>query len=105
MNDYRAHDPDRQVPPGGVRHHRPSRKGQDPEEAEHYAWGYARRHQRPVCLAVSRRLSVWINQQGEVEARTEATPDQATVPLMRLKGARHGFLWSFSGKGSRVPCA
>jgi hypothetical protein len=46
-----------------------------PEGAEHCAWGYARRYRRPVGRAVSRRRSVWINPEGEVEARTEAAPD------------------------------
>jgi transcriptional regulator with XRE-family HTH domain len=66
-----------------------------PEEAEKYACEYARRNRRQVCLAVSRRLSVWINKEGKVEARTEATPDDANVPSMRLKGSNGRFLWSF----------
>jgi hypothetical protein len=71
---------------------------QTAEDAEAYACAYARRHGRRVCLAVSRRQSIWINQVGEVEARTEATPNQANVPFLRLKGSRDGFLWGFSKK-------
>jgi hypothetical protein len=65
------------------------------EGAEEYACDYARRHRRRVCLAVSRRMSIWINKEGEVEARTEATPDQPNVPVMRLHGSKHMFLWRF----------
>jgi transcriptional regulator with XRE-family HTH domain len=68
-----------------------------PEEAEEYACEYARRNRRQVCLAISRRRSVWINQEGEVEARTEATPEQPNVPFMRLRGSNRRFLWRFQG--------
>jgi transcriptional regulator with XRE-family HTH domain len=71
-----------------------------PEEAEKYACDYARRNRRQVCLAVSRRLSIWINKEGEVEARTEAKPDQSNVPSMRLR-AKRTFLWSFGGSEDR----
>jgi transcriptional regulator with XRE-family HTH domain len=68
-----------------------------PEDAEKYACDYARRNRRQVCLAVSRRLSVWVNKEGEVEARTEATPEQPNMPYMRLRGSNGRFLWSFKG--------
>jgi transcriptional regulator with XRE-family HTH domain len=55
-----------------------------PEQAERYACAYAREHGRRVCLAVSRRLSVWIDREGRVEARTEATPDAPNAPFMRV---------------------
>ena len=44
---------------------------------------YARQHGRRVCLALSRRLPVWVGKDGQVEARTEATPDGPNVPYMR----------------------
>jgi hypothetical protein len=50
------------------------------------------------CLAVSRRRSMWINRDGQVEDRTQATSGQAGVPILRLKGARRTFLWGFSEK-------
>jgi hypothetical protein len=45
---------------------------------------------RNVCLALSRRHPVWIDAQGQVSGRTEATPDDPNVPFMRLKGSRKG---------------
>jgi transcriptional regulator with XRE-family HTH domain len=51
-----------------------------PERAEAFARAYAREHGLRVCLAVSRRLSVWVGKDGRVEARTEATPDTPNVP-------------------------
>jgi transcriptional regulator with XRE-family HTH domain len=69
-----------------------------PEQAERYACAYAREHGRRVCLALSRRLSVWINEDGRVEARTEATPDTSNVPSMRLKGGGEKFLLNFGGR-------
>jgi hypothetical protein len=72
-----------------------------PEQAEQFACEYARRHGRPVCLAVSRRLSVWIDRDGQVEARTEATPDRPNVPFMRLKGDERRFLWRFGRSGGQ----
>jgi transcriptional regulator with XRE-family HTH domain len=63
-----------------------------PEDAEKYARDYAKNHGLRVCLAVSRRLSIWISKEGEVEARTEATPDDSNVPFMRVKGDKRTFL-------------
>ena len=63
--------------------------------AHAFACAYAREHGRRVCLALSRRLSVWINREGRVEARTEATPDTPNVPYMRLRGGGQRFLFSF----------
>jgi hypothetical protein len=68
-----------------------------PEQAEAFARAYAREHGRRVCLAVSRRLSVWVGEDGRVEARTEATPDTPNAPFMRLKGSGKKFLLNFGG--------
>jgi transcriptional regulator with XRE-family HTH domain len=65
------------------------------EQAEAFACEYAKQHGRKVCLAFSRRHSVWIDAQGEVYARTEATPDDPNVPFMRLQGSGKGFLMRF----------
>jgi transcriptional regulator with XRE-family HTH domain len=70
-----------------------------PVEAEAFAREYAREHGRRVCLALSRRLSVWINKEGQVEARTEGTPDVPNVPYMGLKGTSKKFLLNFGGRG------
>jgi hypothetical protein len=66
-----------------------------PEHAERYACAYARQHGRRVCLALSRRVSVWVGADGRVEARTEATPDAPNVPFMRAKGSGKKFLLNF----------
>jgi hypothetical protein len=68
-----------------------------PEQAEAFARAYAKHNKRQVCLAVSRRLSVWIDRQGQVYARTEATPDGPNVPFMRLKGSGRTFLLGLGG--------
>jgi transcriptional regulator with XRE-family HTH domain len=64
-----------------------------PEQAEAFAVDYAKQNKRQVCLVVSRRLSVWIDAEGEVYARTEATPDEPNVPFMQVSGKR--FLFRF----------
>jgi transcriptional regulator with XRE-family HTH domain len=56
------------------------------EQAEAFASKYAKDHRHSVCLALSRKHSIWINAQGQVYSRTEATPDDPNVPFMRLKG-------------------
>jgi transcriptional regulator with XRE-family HTH domain len=66
-----------------------------PEQAEPFACEYAKQNRRKVCLALSRRHSVWIDKDGQVYARTEATPDDPNVPYMRLKGSRTRFLMRF----------
>jgi transcriptional regulator with XRE-family HTH domain len=59
-----------------------------PVEAEAWACEFARQHGCRVCLMLSRRQSVWIDAQGEVEARTEATPGCPNMPFMEVKGRR-----------------
>jgi hypothetical protein len=59
-----------------------------PEQAEAWACGFAHRHRCRVCLVVSRRLSVWIDGQGEIEARREAIPGEPNMPLMQVCGRR-----------------
>jgi hypothetical protein len=68
------------------------------EQAEAFASEYAKQHGRRVCLSLSRRHSVWIDAQGQVEARTEATPNDPNVPFMQLKGSRTRFLMNFGCK-------
>jgi transcriptional regulator with XRE-family HTH domain len=64
-----------------------------PEEAEHYACGFAKEHRCKVCLALSRRHSVWIDEKGEVTGRTEAKPGDDNVPYMKI--GRHKFWMNF----------
>src|SRR5262249_7336650 len=66
-----------------------------PEQAEAFACEYAKEHRRQACLAVSRRLSIWIDTEGQVCARTEAKPDCPNVPFMQLKGSGRRFLFRF----------
>jgi transcriptional regulator with XRE-family HTH domain len=70
-----------------------------PVEAEAFACAHARQHGRRVSLAVSRRLSVWVGEDGRVEARTEATPDRPNTPFLRLKGGGQKFLFGFGEQG------
>jgi len=71
------------------------------EQAEAFACAYAREHKRQVCLAVSRRLSNWIDKEGVVYARTEAKPDSPNTPFMRLRGSGRAFLFGFGEGGEK----
>src|SRR6266487_1663562 len=53
-----------------------------PERAERFACRYAKRKGFCICLAISRRLSVWIDKDGKVYSRSEAKPHQLNVPSM-----------------------
>ena len=59
-----------------------------PGDAEAWACNFARQHRCRVCLAVSRRLSVWIDASGQVKGRTEARPGQPNMPFMEVQGRR-----------------
>jgi hypothetical protein len=37
-------------------------------------------------LVLSRRWSVWIDANGQIQARTEARPGEPNMPLMRVRG-------------------
>ena len=67
-----------------------------PEQAEAFACEYARQHRLRVCLILSRRQSVWIDEQGLVYARTEATPDKPNMPWMQLRSDKRKFLFQSS---------
>ena len=43
---------------------------------------------RWACLVLSRRLSVWIGPDGQVEARTEAIPGEPNMPFIEVRGRR-----------------
>ena len=58
------------------------------EQAEACSCTFARLHRCRVCLMVSRRLSVWIDGQGEIEARTEAIPGEPNMPFIEVRGRR-----------------
>jgi len=60
-----------------------------PEKAERYACDVARMRRMQVCLVLNRRKSVWIDADGTVLRRTEATPfGGSNEPWMQLKGRR-----------------
>jgi len=61
------------------------------EEAEAHAGEVARHWKRYVCLVWTRKLSVWIDEKGEIYSRTEARPNYPNEPLMRLKGCKRAF--------------
>lgn len=65
---------------------------QTAEEAEAAAAEIARRWEKKVCLVWSRRVAVWFNEQGTIVGRTESSPDQWSLPYMRLPGRRRTFL-------------
>ena len=60
-------------------------------EAEAWAVRFAVEHHAPVVLYLSRRLSVWINKEGQVESHHEASPGESPLPYMQLKGGRRKF--------------
>jgi transcriptional regulator with XRE-family HTH domain len=57
-----------------------------PESAESYARAIARKKRMMACLVVSRRLSVWIDAEGNVYDRTEAQPNRSNQPWMAIGG-------------------
>lgn len=71
-----------------------------PEHAEAYACQLAKERRLRMCLALSRRISVWISAEGTVDFRTEAEPDAPNVPYMRLPCNPRKFLFRF-GEGKR----
>jgi transcriptional regulator with XRE-family HTH domain len=68
------------------------------EQAEAFACEYARIHHLRVCLVLSRRQSVWIDNEGKIYARTEATPDKPNMPWMQLRNDQRKFLFQFEEK-------
>jgi hypothetical protein len=65
------------------------------EEAEKWACDWASKHQRQVCLVLSRRSSTWIDADGCVTGRTEAKPDEPNAPYMQI--GNHSFLLNDGG--------
>jgi hypothetical protein len=59
-----------------------------PEKAEAWASTFARQHRCCVCLVLSRRWSVWIDADGQIQARTEARPGEPNMPFMQVQGRR-----------------
>lgn len=62
------------------------------EEAEDAGSAVARKWKRRCCLTLSRRISVWFDEQGFVESRTEAAPGLPNEPFMKLGRRNKTFL-------------
>lgn len=60
--------------------------------AEAFAAGRARHWRRKCCLVLSRRHSIWLDEEGMVYERTEAVPGEPNTPYMRLGRGRRSFL-------------
>jgi hypothetical protein len=54
------------------------------EEGEAFAASRAKHWSKAVCLVISRRYSMWLDEAGEVYARTEAVPGSSSGPGMTL---------------------
>lgn len=62
----------------------PPKAAGDPAEAEEFARQVALERKKKVCLVVSRRLKVWIDENGKSSKTGPGTP----IPAMRLGGRR-----------------
>jgi len=56
------------------------------EEAEEWVSGCAREFRTKCCLVWSRRLSVWFDEKGNLETKTEAEPGKSNAPWVRAGG-------------------
>ena len=61
--------------------------------AEAYACEVARERKRKVCLVVSRRLSIWVNEEGCVYSRSTPSRGRPNQPYMQVKNKQ--FLFRF----------
>lgn len=61
------------------------------DEAETFAAETARHWSKKVCLVWTRRISIWIDESGNMTGRKEALPGEANVPTMRLRGDKRTF--------------
>ena len=68
------------------------------EAAEEYASQLSRAKRKRCCLVLSRRYSVWFDEKGKVECRTEAVPGQPNSPYMRTRRGRPFLLRSVSNQ-------
>lgn len=67
------------------------------EAAENFAAEVARERRKQCCLVLSRRLSVYFDEAGDVKNRMEAVPGQPHGPYMTLAGKGRAFLWRPAG--------
>ncbi len=69
-----------------------------PEQAEAYAKKFAEEKRLRVCLALNRRESVWISEDGEIVGRTIAKQGFLNIPYTTLGGQRK-FLFGSDEQG------
>jgi hypothetical protein len=69
------------------------------ERAEIFASERARHWKRKCCLVLTRRYSVWFDEQGIVYERTEALPGEPNTPYLRLGRRADSFLVRLELKG------
>jgi hypothetical protein len=72
----------------------------NPSLAEVYAAAIARKSSRKICLVLSRRISVWLDEKGEVCSRSEAAPGEGNEPYMQIGAKKRMFTWDLSFKSS-----
>jgi transcriptional regulator with XRE-family HTH domain len=68
------------------------------DEIVAYAQGLARRLRKKVFVVLARRLTINVNEEGEITSRNVATPDNDARPAMRL--GKKTFLLPFSPSGA-----
>ena len=56
------------------------------DDAIDYGCGFAKEHGFRLCLMLSRKISIWIDHQGEIERITRATPGEPNHPYMMMDG-------------------
>ena len=66
----------------------PAEVADDPVAAEECACWVARKYRCKVCLVVSRRLSVFIEKDGQVSERSRITTSEPNIPYMQIKGRK-----------------
>lgn len=77
--------------PGVYVNHRLPPDVTTPDEAIAFSQDLARRSQARVYVELSRRVTVIIDEQGEVKARVEATPDRDPRPFTQIGHKRIRF--------------
>lgn len=66
------------------------------EEAEVWAASVAKENGKQCCLVWSRRISCWFDKDGTLSIRSEAVPDQANCPSMKLGKSGKAFVFGDS---------
>lgn len=70
------------------------------DDIRSYASSVAKRLNKKLCLVMSRRISMWYEEDGTCEKFTEAQPGTPNVPTMRVSGSNKDF--TFHQQGNRL---